>query len=183
MSRSQLFLVMVIMSVSSGAMASEESSISKYKQSMRESPHVARCFTGHSSKVIVRTDKRLFFHLYVQASKAKNFTSGAFVALVQDINSQEDRWNGPLIQTKHAHAFYELFRYIPWNGVIDQECGNVYHETLLNNEFANVGIGVHQEKQRDLRVITIVSNNYDDFDCVMDHREKIEREFEQLLKQ
>ncbi len=155
----------------------------RYNKSLATSPAVVQCFTAeHADVITIRTKKRLFFHLFVQAAQDKNFTAASFADLAHDINRQEDSFNGPLIKTNYSAAFHTLLKYIPWNGNVDQECGMVFHEVLLNNQFANAGIQAHQGKRVGAPLkITIVANNEDDFDSEMDHREKIEKEFSKLL--
>lgn len=146
--------------------------VASYNKPLASSPAVIQCFQdSHNSGVV--TKKRLFMHLCVQAACDKNFIVSNFANLITDINQQEDN---PHVRTSKVQTFVSLLHFIPWNGQTDTKCSFTYHEVLLNREFANLGFSTHKSK------IYIFANNEDDFDSEMEHRQKIEYEFKNLLK-
>ncbi|CAN5205508.1 hypothetical protein BH09DEP1_BH09DEP1_1690 [soil metagenome] len=147
-----------------------------YNRALSSSQFVILCFNHEHPAHIIVTQKRLFFHICAQASKDKNFNANTFHELIKDINGQDDDIRPP-IQTAYTALFHTLLSYIPWNGKTDTECGVAWHETIMNGRFVNLGIN------SDENIVYVMANNEDDFDSEMDHREKIENEFNALLAQ
>lgn len=156
-----------------------------YTKPLASSEVVIACF-AYPENTIIKITKRLFFHICTQAAQDKSWNGSTFADLMHDINRHEDTVFEHPIKTNYAAPFFALLAYIPWNGKTDEECGVVWHETMMNDTFVNLGFSTNKIQKAKIDVPTrvyIFAQNEDDFDSEMDHRQKIENEFKALLIQ
>lgn len=156
----------------------------RYNKTLVSSESVINCFPDVKS-AIIRTQKRLFFHICVQAARDAQFNPILFRDLIHDINNNEDTLFCHPIETIYVQLFFKTLAFIPWNGETDEECGVGWHKTMMNDQFVNLGFFTSNTQKKKIDAPTkiyIFANNEDDFDSEMDHREKIEGEFKEILK-
>lgn len=172
----------------------------RYNQCLAASPHIQRIF--HS---IYRTDTPvhirgtgddLFSHIAVQASKAKGFDR----LLLQKLRPASCGHNGPrwTFRYQSIKHFYNLLKYIPWNGRTDQSpvldygeqqilCGeNVeapdVHEVLLNGKQKRIVVARYYHPHS-TDAINFLVPRFEDFESTdKEHHKKVVTEFEALIQ-
>lgn len=148
----------------------------EYSDAVFASKQVKNCFDNSSGFSII-IKKRLCFHLFAQAALNKDFCPKAFSKILDTISQETQNDENVRVSIFHTMQFRQLFTYIPWNGKTDTQMGYTYHEVTLNQRFVNLGFS----KDLQNSTISVIANNEDDFDCQIDHREKIENAFKTLL--
>jgi hypothetical protein len=165
--------------------APKENLLAAYNKPLISSPDVIDCFKDISpqSNTLIAIQRGLFSHLCTQAAHDTNFKPTDFCKVMEDIDNEEDRASKSHryacdVLTQQSASFHKLLQFIPWNGNVDKEQGIAWHQTLLNDKFANVGF-IRTEQTKNLERPVIV-NVYGTADYDVDS--KIVEAFKTLLE-